>query len=196
MWGWCWCAIYTNTLKAYLSTQASSLTDFVISNIHISGQKPHGRQLNAKVCGSESAIFHIVLSCSAFNFSTMILKNDLSAHHYFSTKLMLITAWSTTTIQRLHSFKFTLVSKSHSQHSEVAVHWLGRHFLILYACADEVSFPDQRPQSLVWKRDLYTSEIASMQYAWLAQTFPPMALGKDKAYEHHVGKALHSATYL
>ena len=46
-----------NTLKAYLSAQASSLSAFVISKTHISGQKPRGRQLNAKVCGSESAIY-------------------------------------------------------------------------------------------------------------------------------------------
>ena len=37
----------------------------------------------------------------------------------------------------------------------------GRRFLILYACAHEVSFPDRRPRSLVWKRE-YTSERAGM----------------------------------
>ena len=79
---------------------------------------------------------------------------------------MLITARSSTTTQRLHSFKFTLVNKSHSQHSEAAVRCLGRHFLILCACAHEVSFPDQRPRSLVWKRE-YTSERA-----WLASLVP------------------------
>ena len=52
----------TNTQKAYLSIQASSLSAFVISKTHISGQKLRGRQLNAKVCGSESAIFRN-LSC-------------------------------------------------------------------------------------------------------------------------------------
>ena len=36
---------------------------FVISKTHISGQKLHGRQLNAKVCGNESAIF-LILLCS------------------------------------------------------------------------------------------------------------------------------------
>ena len=50
----------TNRLKAYLSIQASSLSTFVISKTHISGQKPRGRQLNTKVCGSESAIFRII----------------------------------------------------------------------------------------------------------------------------------------
>ena len=39
----------TNTLKAYLSSQASSLSAFMISKTHISGQKPRGRKLNAKV---------------------------------------------------------------------------------------------------------------------------------------------------
>ena len=37
--------------------------------------------------------------------------------------------------------------------TEAAVRCLGHHFLLLYACGHEVSFPDQRPQSLVWKRD-------------------------------------------
>ena len=50
----------TNTLKAYLSVQASSLSAFVISKTHTRGQKPSGRQLNAKVCGHESAIFRIL----------------------------------------------------------------------------------------------------------------------------------------
>ena len=52
----------TNMLKAYLSTQASSLSAIMISETHIVTQKPHGRQLNAKVCGSENAIFVILSS--------------------------------------------------------------------------------------------------------------------------------------
>ena len=47
----------TNALKAYLCAQACTLNAFVISKIHMVAQKPRGRQLNAKVCGSESAIF-------------------------------------------------------------------------------------------------------------------------------------------
>ena len=74
---------------------------------------------------------------------------------------MLITALSFQTTQHLQSFKFTLVNKSHSQHSEAAVCCEGRHFLILYACAHKVLFPDRRPRSLVWKRE-YTSERAGM----------------------------------
>ena len=66
---------------------------------------------------------------------------------------MLITARSSTATQRLHSFKFTLVNKSHSEHSVVAVRCEGRHFLILYACAHVVSFPGQIPRPLVWERD-------------------------------------------
>ena len=38
-----------------------------------------------------------------------------------------------------------------------------------------------------------TNKIVSGQYTWLARSFPPVALGK--AYEHHVGKALHLAAY-
>ena len=122
------------------------------------------------MCGSESAIFRILsfflkfVSCYDHYGQQRYLANGLSTHRHFSTKLMLITARSYTTTQRLHSFKFTLVNKSHSQHSEAAVRCLGRHFLTLYACAHEVSFPDQRPRSLVWKRE-HTSE--------LARSFPP-----------------------
>ena len=103
---------------------------------------------------------------------------------------MLITARSSTTTQRLHSFKFTLVNKSHSQHSEAAACCLGRHFLILYACAHEVSFPDKRHGH--WSGS-ETSTQRNRQRAWLARSFPPAALGK--AYEHHVRKAPHSAAY-
>ena len=35
----------------------------------------------------------------------------------------------------------------------VAVRCVERHFLMLCACAQVVSFPNQRPQSLVWERD-------------------------------------------
>ena len=52
----------TNTQKAYLSAQASSLSAFVISKTHISGQKPCGRQINTKVCVSKSAIFVILVT--------------------------------------------------------------------------------------------------------------------------------------
>ena len=82
-------------------------------------------------------------------FSEWYLANGLSGHHHFSTKLMLITPRSSTITQRLHSFKFTLVNKSHSQHSVVAVRCEGCHFIILYACTHVVSFPDQIPWSLV-----------------------------------------------
>ena len=44
-----------------------------------------------------------------------MLNNRLSTHRHFSTKIMLITVWSSTTTQHLHSSKFTLVNKSHSQ---------------------------------------------------------------------------------
>ena len=52
----------TNILKAYLSTQPSCMNAFKISKTHVVAQKPHGRQLNAKVCGSKSVIFVFFLS--------------------------------------------------------------------------------------------------------------------------------------
>ena len=99
---------------------------------------------------------------------------------------MLIIACSFPTTQRLHSFKFTLVDKSHSQHSVAAVRCLGRHFLILYACTHEVSFPDKRPQSET--RPVYRQNGQPPR-----RSFPPVALGK--VYEHHVGKALPTCSY-
>ena len=41
----------------------------MISKTHISAQKPRGRQLNAKVCGSQSAIFLILLSSDHYVLS-------------------------------------------------------------------------------------------------------------------------------
>ena len=66
----------TSTLKAYLSTQSSSLSAFMISKTHITAQKLRGRQLNAKVCCSESAIFLILLSF--FLVKTTKFNNDIS----------------------------------------------------------------------------------------------------------------------
>ena len=43
----------------------------MISKTHISAQKPRGRQLNAKVCGCESAIFRLLSQTTEFN-------NDIS----------------------------------------------------------------------------------------------------------------------
>ena len=129
----------------------------MISKSHISGQRPRGRQINTKVCVSKSAIFVILSFFLSFLlrllFKQRYLTNCVSTHRHFSTKLILITTRSSTTIRRLHSFEFTPVNKSHSQHSEAAVRCLGRHFIILYACAHEVSFPHQRPRSSIWKRD-------------------------------------------
>ena len=70
MYGWHGRAIYailkqkqynsaTNMLKASLSIQPSSFRSFVIKT-HILAQKLHRRQLNTKVCSSESAIFLVL----------------------------------------------------------------------------------------------------------------------------------------
>ena len=126
-------------------------------------------------------------------FNNDISKTVLSTYRHFSTKLILITTWSSTYIQRLHSFKFTLVNKSHSQRSVVAVRCKGRHFLILYACAYEVSFQGQIPRPLVWER----------HGAWFKGNEPCARLARSlpvvvglKVCEHHIGKALNSAANL
>ena len=121
----------------------------MISKTHISGQKPRGRQLNAKVCGSKSTIFRLLL-CSDH------LSNDDNSKT--AQVLTLILARNGCSSQRSASQLLSVSiasnspNKSHSQHSEAAVCWEGHHFLILYACAHEVSFPDRSPRSLIWKR--------------------------------------------
>ena len=130
-------------LKAYLSAQATSLSGFVISKTHIVQRE---RQLNTKVCGSKSAIFLIYLFRPLAKQRE--LENCSGTHLDFSMKWMLITARSFPTIQRLHSLKFTLVNKSQSQHSVIAVRCERRH---LYARAHKVLFPGQIPRLLVWE---------------------------------------------
>ena len=50
----------------------------MISKTHISVQKLRGRQLNAKVCGSESAIFLILSFFLSFFLQTTMFNNDIS----------------------------------------------------------------------------------------------------------------------
>ena len=59
---------------------------------------------------------------SAFNLSTTISRKRFT-HRHFSMKLVLITTWSSTTNQRLHSLKFTLVNKKPFTRSVVAVRY-------------------------------------------------------------------------
>ena len=49
-------------------------------------------------------------------FQQWYLENSSSSRCDFSTKVMLITSRSSTSTQCLHSFKFALVNKIHSQH--------------------------------------------------------------------------------
>ena len=46
----------------------------MISKTYISGQKPRRRQLNAKVCGSKSAIFRLLISSYFFLFLLSFLR--------------------------------------------------------------------------------------------------------------------------
>ena len=80
----------TITLKAYLSAKASPLSAFVISEIYLVAQKPRGRQLNAKVCGNECAIF-VILS---FFRPPKYLNNGLSIHCGCSKKTIHTSAQS------------------------------------------------------------------------------------------------------
>ena len=93
-------------------------------------------------------------------FKQRYLENGSSTQHHFITKLMLITSRSSTTTQHLHRYKFTLVYKSVHSSGPVAVRCVGQNFLMLYACIHVVSFPNQKPWSLVWELDWCTREIA------------------------------------
>ena len=84
----------TNTLNAYLSTQHSSS---MISKARIIAQKPHGRQLNAKVCGSESAMCkytkpypYIFLHYSCTLVWKRCRDGVLYIYHHFYTKPHLV----------------------------------------------------------------------------------------------------------
>ena len=81
--------------------------DFYPELPHISPQKPCRRQLNAKVCVCETAIFRLLIKTTNFN-------NDIGSSicRHFITKLTLTIAWSFTVTQRLHSYQFTLVNKA------------------------------------------------------------------------------------
>ena len=73
----------------------------------------------------------------------------------------------------------------------VAVRCEGSHFLILYSCAHEVSFPGQIPRSLIWERHLVHK--GNEPRARLARSLPVVV---GKVCEHHTGKALNSAANL
>jgi len=186
----------------------------MISKTHISAQKPHGRQLNAKVCGCESAIFRLL----SFSLATMF-NNDISktvqvvtvilSHNWFlsqrgalrplSVFIATNSPWSIKLFLALpgccplRRTPFSIVLQwhrsvgvnpySHTRHTTVMTktwpqscdnkpryrdleqrhgHLKGTFFIcsnVLYACAEVVSFPNQRPQSLVWERDWCTREI-------------------------------------
>ena len=108
------------------------------------------------------SFFSSFFLCSE-HFVKRYLKNGSSSHRRFITKLMLITPQSFTTTQRLHSYIVQIHKTVFNSGSlcQLAVCCVGRHFLMLYACAHAVLFPNQRPQSLVWERDYCTREIAS-----------------------------------
>ena len=148
----------TNTQKAYLSIQASSLSAFVISKTYTNGQKLRGRQLNKTMCGSKSAIFVIL---SSFFFLSFFLQTTLSNNDNSKTvqALTLISAQNGCSTQRAASQPLSVFISSSSpwsikaiHNTVVAVRCKGRHFLILYACVHEVSFPGQMPRSLAWER--------------------------------------------
>ena len=103
------------------------MSAFVISKTQLNTR-------NAKVCGSKSAIFHILrydLCSNNDNSKTVqaltLIWHEADAHH--SAQLPDHSASS--------QLRIYPGQQSHLQHSEAAVRCLGCHFLILYArCRD------------------------------------------------------------
>ena len=110
---------------AYLSAQASSLSTFVISKTLISGQKPRGRQLNAKVCDSKS-IFRLL---SSF-FLSFFVHYDLCSNNDNSKMVQALTmmiAQNRCSSQRAASQPLSVFIASNSPWSIKAIHntvWL------------------------------------------------------------------------
>ena len=90
----------------------------MISKTHISGQKPHRRQLNKKVCGSKSAIF-VILSFFFFFVQTILLNNDNSKT---VQALTLILARNGRSSQRAASQPLSVFIASNSPWSIKAIH--------------------------------------------------------------------------
>ena len=100
--------VTTNTLKTYLSAHPSYWVPLWSARL-VKLPKALQKTAKPKVCGSKSAIFYSFFLVKTTMFNNDISKNGypISTHSQFSTKFDVY-----------HSFKFTLVNKSHTQHSD------------------------------------------------------------------------------
>ena len=112
---------------------------FTIRKTLIVAHKQRKRQINTKVCSSKSAIV-LILSFFVQPLFQPLFK-QWSQKRF---KLMLTTARSSMTTQRLNSFKYPPDQQRCSQLCLPAVHCARCHFLIFYTCAYTVSFSDQK----------------------------------------------------
>ena len=94
----------------------------MISKTHISGQKPRGRQLNKKVCGSKSAIF-VILSFFLSFFLCFFVQTTLSNNDNSKTvqALTLILARNGCSSQRAASQPLSVFIASNSPWSIKAI---------------------------------------------------------------------------
>ena len=152
----------------------------MISKTHISGQKPRGRQLNKKVCGSKKSHF-----CYSFFFLSFFVQTTLSNNNNSKKvqALTLILARNGCSSQRAASQSLSVFIASNLPWSIKVIHntqWL--LFVVkdaisnfFYACAHEVSFPGQIPHSLVWERHLvHKGNEPHARLAWSL----PIVVGK------------------
>ena len=100
--------LLTLKIQGSMPPQASSLNAFVISKTRIVAQKPRGRQLNAKVCGSKSQChlsLRLLFKQRKFQALTLNLaQNGCSSQHAASQPLSdFIASNSPWSIRAIHS---------------------------------------------------------------------------------------------
>ena len=123
-------------------------------------QKPHRRQLNAKVCGSKkhhfSYPFFFLVKTMMFNnnISKMlqVLSVTLAQNSYHSTELC---DYSASAQLQIHPGQ-----QRRSQHFQAAVRCIRHHLLNLYACAHIRSLI---PRSMTKVNGLEAMQVASRQ---------------------------------
>ena len=171
----------------------------MISKTHISPQKPRGRQLNAKVCGSESAIFLILLSffLSFFLVKTTNFNNDISKTVQVLT-VILSQNWCLSQRGAIRPLSVFIAPNSS---------WSLKLFTALAGCCPLRRTPfsnvvRMRTCSLVPKPKTTVIGLgARLAHTWnrgLARSLPALVAKALVCCAHHhdLGKALHLATYI
>ena len=161
----------------------------MISKTHISGQEPHGRQLNKKVCGSKSAIF--VFLILSFFVQTTLSNNDNSKT---VQALTFILARNGCSSQRTASQPVSVFIASNSPWSIKAIHYTP---WLLFVVKDAIFMRTRslvpRPNTCSLVLERHFVHKGKEPHARLARSLPVVV---GRVCEHHTGKALNSAANL